>query len=221
MLPNTVSGKGKIRTASVPDYRNGATSVIDKIEKLAVSNPGCIALGLGSLPDRIVHTARSDHVVRLPRFTAPTTSHIAPIKDKLDCGHSGTVTTQDITVEGKSVFKIVILTQQSIAGKEHIHVSDDCKGWEVGHLFYGVLPHPTGQGRSMGKKNVPDNVAFVKRQFNRDTCGNDTLYIQQGHAIATSKLSTNEMIAERKSLGYHHRQSIQGKQAVAQYHAAR
>ena len=73
----------------------------------------------------------------------------------------------------------------------------------------------------MGKKNVPDNVAFVKRLFNRDTCGNDTLYIQQGHAIATSKLSTNEMTAERKSLGYHHRQSIQGKKAVAQYHAAR
>ena len=70
-------------------------------------------------------------------------------------------------------------------------------------------------------KNAPDNVAFVKRLFNRDTCGNDTLYIQQGHAIATSKLSNSEMAAERKVLGYRRGQSIQGKTAVAQYHAAR
>ena len=180
MLPNTVSGKGKIRTASVEDYRDGATSVVDKLEKLAVSDPGCIALGLGSLPDRIAHTARSDHVVRLPRFAAKATTHVAPIEDELDCGRSGNVTTQDITAHGKSIFKVVILTHESIAGKEHIHICDDCQGWEVGYLFYGVLPHPTGQGRTMGTKNAPDNVAFIiERLFNRDTCGNDILHIQQ------------------------------------------
>jgi len=217
MLPNTVTGKGKMGTASVTDYRKGATAVIDKLEKLAVSNPGCIALGLGSMPDRIAHTARSDHVIRLSRFTTPTACLIAPIRDKLDCGHSGKLTTQDITSQGKSVSKIVILTQQSVPGKEHIHVSDDCQGYEVGHLYYGILPHPTGQGRAMGTKNAPDNVKLVQRLFNRDTCGNATLYIQQGHAVATSKLSSKEMTIERKALGYYHPTSKDGKKAVAQY----
>ena len=120
-----------------------------------------------------------------------------PIEDGLDCGHSGNITTQDITAHGKSIFKVVILTHELIAGKAHMRVCDDCQGWEVGHLFYGVLPHPTGQGRSMGTKNLPDNVAFIKRLFNRDTCANGILHIQQGHAAAISKLSTQGMTADK------------------------
>ena len=71
----------------------------------------------------------------------------------------------------------------------------------------------------MGTKNVPGNVAFIKRLFNRDTYGNDTLYIQQGHAADISKLSQKELNDERKALGYHNMNSLEGKRLQAQYHA--
>jgi len=224
MLPKTDKpGQGKIRTASRVDYRKGAADVIDKMEKCVVVDPGCTALGLGCLPDRVAHTARSDHVIRLPRFSAPVGSHITPLADNLDCGDGGTLVTQTSTANGTSIYKIVILSEEpdlAAAGKEHIHISDDCRGYEVGHLFYGIIPHPTSQGVAMSAKNLGDNVAFTKRLFNRDTCENDTLYLQKGHATATRNISQKEFSKVKASLGYVNKSSRAGMALQAQHLAA-
>jgi len=214
MLPKTSKpGTGKIRTASTADYRKGAATVIEKMEQCAHEDPGCIALGLGCLPDRVVHTARSDHVIRLPRFSAPVGTHVTPLADNLDCGETGALTTQHSTVMGTSIYKIVILGPEPdpvSPDNQHIVISHDCQGFEVGHLFYGIIPHPTSQGVAMSRKNLGDNVAFIKRLFNRDTCGNATLYLQKGHAKATNELSHAQMSKAATALGFLTKRSLDG-----------
>ena len=172
-----------------------------------------------TLPDRIAHTARADHVIRLPRFSAPTCAHITPLADNLDCGDYGTIATQTSTANGTSIYKIVILSEKTdlAAGKEHIRISDDCQGYEVGHLFYGIMPHPTSQGIAMSAKNLNDNVAFIKRLFNRDTCGNEILYLQKGHAAVTRKISQKEFPKVQSSLGYVTKNSKAGAALMAQH----
>ena len=103
---------------------------------------------------------------------------------------------------------------------QHIVISDDCQGFEVGHLFYGILPHPTSQGVAMSKKNLGDNVAFIKRLFDRDTCGNATLYLQQGHAKATNELSQKQIRKVTKALGYMSKSSDAGRASAAAHVAS-
>ena len=106
----------------------------EKMEKCALEDPGCIALGLGCLPDRVAHTARSDHVIRLPRFSAPASSHVTPLGDNLDSGETSGLTTERSTVMGTSIYKIVILAPKPdpvSSDNQHIVISDDCQGFEV------------------------------------------------------------------------------------------
>ena len=224
MLPQTSkAGMGKIRTASTQDYRKGATDVVEKLEKCGLEDPGCIAIGMGCLSDRIAHTARSDHVIRLPRFSATVCMHATPIADRLDCGATGGLTTQISTVNGTStIYKTVILSQEPAlvaAGQQYTIISDhdDCQGCEVGHLYYGIIPHPTSQGTAMSTKNLNDNVAFIKRLFNRDTCGNEILYLQKGHAAVTRKISQKEFPKVQSSLGYITKNSKPGAVLMAQH----
>ena len=221
MLPQTSeAGMGKIRTASTQDYRKGATDVVEKLEKCGLEDPGCIAIGMGCLSDRIAHTARSDHVIRLPRFSATVKQHVTPIADRLDCGATGQLVTQTSTVNGTSIYKIVILSQEPAlvaAGQQYTIISDDCQGCEVGHLYYGIIPHPTSQGTAMSKKNLKDNVAFIQRLFHRDTCGNDTLYLQKDHAKDTRKLTKSEITKAQKGLGYKSSASKAGIALEAQH----
>ena len=127
---------------------------------------------MGMLSDRIAHTVRSDHVIRLPIFSSAVCQRVVPIGDQLDCGVSGGLTTQISTVNGTSIYKIVILSQDPAlvaAGQQYTIISDDCQGCEAGHLYYGIIPHPKSQGTAMSKKNLNDNVEFIQRLFKRDT----------------------------------------------------
>jgi len=224
MLPKaSESGMGKIRTATAQDYRKGATDVVEKLEQCGIEDPGCLAIGMGCLADRIAHTARSDHVIRLPRFTTKVHSLITPLADKLDCGECGSLVVQNSTVCGTSIFKIIILSPSQdlvAAGQQYTIISDDCQGCEVGHLFYGIMPHPTSQGTAMSIKNLSDNVAFIKRLFNRDTLDNDTLYLQKGHASDTKKLTQKLIRKAQQDLGYEGKNSKAGIALMAQHIAA-
>ena len=125
--------------------------------------------------------------------------------------------------EKKYFYKIVILSQDPAlvaAGQQYTIISDDCQGCKAGHLYYGIMPHPTSQGTAMSKKNLNDNVAFIQRLFKRDTCGNNTLYLQKDHAKDTRKLTKSEITKAQKDLGYLGRHSIAGKALTAQHVAA-
>ena len=119
---------------------------------------------------------------------------------------------------GTSIYKIVILAPEPdpvSPDNQHIVISDDCQGFEVGHMFYGILLHPTSQGVAMSGKNLDDNVTFIKRLFARDTCGNATLYMQKGHAKATNELSSTQFRKVTTALGYNTRISKAGHASAA------
>ena len=178
---------------------------------------------MGMLSDRIAHTVRSDHVIRLPIFSSAVCQRVVPIGDQLDCGVSGGLTTQISTVNGTSIYKIVILSQDPAlvaAGQQYTIISDDCQECEAGHLYYGIMPHPTSQGTAMSKKNLNDNVAFIQRLFKRDTCGNSTLYLQKDHAKDTRKLTARLITKAQSDLGYKSKCPIAGKALKAQHVAA-
>ena len=65
-----------------------------------------------------------------------------------------------------------------------------------------------------------DNVAFIKRLFNRDTCDNDTLHLQKGHASDTKELPQKLINKAQNYLGYKGKNSKAGKALTVQHIAA-
>jgi len=94
------------------------------------------------------------------------------------------------------------VVKDPLARGEYIRVTHECHGFEVGHLYYGVMQHPTSQGHCGATQCKPQKIRLIRKLFAKDTGANRTIYLQKGTAEEGKLMDLKAMHDRRVELGW-------------------
>jgi len=92
-------------------------------------------------------------------------------------------------------------TNEADGDQQWVVIAPDFKCTEVGHVFYGILPHPGAAGIARCARDVQQNAEFLQRLYDRDVADHATIYLQKSYADASKLTTGEEFTAELRCIG--------------------